>query len=538
MAALYYILAGSTLTELGAVGGTVPVIQRRTGAVSQATWSCDTDFDADPLWPHGTSVSVVRRVDGGANEILFSGRIFSPQGDGSGESESIQYTALDAWDDFDQEIYQQSRSIVSNQGVLSSVAYGRILLGQSDDGETRLTVAQICQAVANYAVSIGIGVQVGSFDAPVTPPWDEVRDKTLSEIILRSLKWQPDAVAWLDHSTVPPTFNVTRRANMSAQSFAVTSLDVCRIRSYPELKIPGCVITFEYSNARGRTVDTQTAGNALALRCARMTIPLEFESGSPGPEQEIAVKSLGDYNTVAWWQQFVPWLPSNAILSDVIATPVIPEGYVNYITAGVIQDWMRTEKLVDAVEVSFSAKAECTVDGIEYSEKDLAVTLTITNAVTKRYIGKFTPPYSESAPSTLAADFYAASSVLQYGGRIKIVEDECISARSLIGKKLNVTGSKTAWQTMGAVVVGVTENLDSGSSEVELGPQQHLCPQDMVELIRANRIRTKFSPLSRMDAGVKSDSTPAKAASSQKSDASVAPGKMTRIQMSDVVQGS
>jgi len=71
-----------------------------------------------------------------------------------------------------------------------------------------------------------------------------------------------------------------------------------------------------------------------------------------------------------------------------------------------------------------------------------------------------------------------------------------------------------------------------------LGPQQHLCPQDMVELIRANRIRTKFSPLSRMDAGVKSDSTPAKAASSQKSDASVAPGKMTRIQMSDVVQGS
>lgn len=506
MATLYYIVVGETETELSAAEGHGLRIIRKVGAVSTASWSCHAACDSAPVWPYGTAVTVTRKVDAGAAEILFQGYVIMAEGDGRAYSETMVYQAADAWWFFEHEIYKFSRKVMSPAGELSSVSYARVLLGQASDGE-RLTAAATVTAITSYAAAIGININAGTFDAPILPPWDEITDKTIAEIILRVLRWQPDAVAWIDHATTPPTLNVTRRANMTAASVALTDLDDCRVRSCPELVIPGCVVTFEASNSYGRVISEQFAGNPAALGCARMTIPLEYESGQRGPVQECKVVALGDTNTVAWWQQMFPWLPNDAILSDVLILPTPPEGFTNVLVSGQVTQWMQDELGLSAGEFTVSCKVETTVDGKTYSAKDLSRTFTLTDAQTRRYRGKSVPGWSETEPAGLAAAFYAAAGVLQYGGTIVAVEEECSIGRTLIGKKVNVTGGLAAWATMGAVVIEVTEDFDTGSTTVVLGPQSTLTPQDMIDLIRCSRLRAKWSPLTPLDGGAASEDT-------------------------------
>ena len=495
MATIYYISDSLGATNMGLAGCYDLIISRKTGAVSQASWSQTTSIDNSPSWSYGTYITLSRSIDGGDQETLFQGWITLADSTGEDSKETLNYTASDAWYHFEHEIYRASRQVVDDAGDLAAVLMGRTLLGMASDG-TRLTAQAIIAAVRSFASSLGITLSAGTFDAPITPPWDEVIDRTLAEIILRVLRWQPDAVCWVDHATTPPTLNVTRRANMSEVTIPITTPDSCRIRAYPELQVPGVVISFESSNAHGRTISTQTAGDTTALGCARMTIPLEFEAGAPGPKQEIKVVALGEYSTLSWWRVIFPWIPEDAEITAVTIDPEPAEDYTNILTAGVIQQWMTDELDLGASNHRISCKMSGTVDGHTYTEKALSRDFTLTNAKTKRYIGRFTPSWSESEPTSLASSFYTAASALQYGGRLLIIEAECTIGRTLLGKKINISGGPSDWATMGAAVVAIDEDFDKGETVITLGPQQHLGIQDLIELIRCSRLRSTWSPLS------------------------------------------
>lgn len=533
MATLYYIKNTTTSveTELSAAQGSGLTVSRKAGAVSSASWQCAAPFDSAPVWPYGTPVAVIRKVDG-TPETLFQGKIVRAEGDGSPASEFISYVAADAWWDLENEIYEQTRKIMSSGGSLADAVYGRVILCQSDTG-TRLTAAAMCSALVSYAASLGISVQPGTFDAPVTPPWDEIRDKTVAELILRTLKWQPDALPWIDHSTTPPTLNVTRRSSMSALTLALTSLGSCRLRSRPDLQRPGVRITFELANSYGNTVEIQEAGDPDALGCARMTVPLEFNPGVPGPVQEIKVVALGDYTTVAWWKAIFPWLPDTATITDAAASPAIPEGYVSVLKAGVITDWLKDERDLGALTVRISCKAAFTADDQTFTEKALSRSFTLTNAESLRYYGRFYSGYVEAVPSGLAAAFYAACGSLQYGGSVSLIEEDCSAGRAALGKSLNVTGGLTAWSTMSAPVEQVDESFDDGTTVIAVGPQSHLFPQDLIELIRASRLRSTLTPLSRTDAGVPAlDETAADPFAPEEQSAD-SPGKLKDLVLTD-----
>jgi hypothetical protein len=501
MATLYYIRAGGVSTELASAGGHSLVVDRKTRAVSTASWACDVAADSAPLWPYGTAAEVVRVVDGGSHEVMLAGTVIVAEPDAEAAAERILYVLADAWHWLEREPYRQTRKIVNSAGTLVDAVYGRAILCQADNG-TRLSAAATVSAVASFAASIGIDIAAGTCSAPVLPPWDEITDKMLAEIILRVLRWQPDALPWIDHTQDPPLLHVTRLADMTAVDIAFTDLTVCRVRPFNELQIPGCVVTFELSNEHGRTVSEQTAGNASALGCARMTIPLEHEAGSPGPVQEVKVVAMGDYETVSWWQKLFPWLPSDADLSEFQILPTPAEGFNKILVAGVIQQWMTDEYEVEAGSYTVSCKAGFTLEGRVYSEKELSRSFTLTNAETKRYKGRPQLGWIEPEPAGLASAFYAAASVLQYGGVLVAEEAECSIGRSLLGKKVNVTGGLAAWASMGAAVTGVREDIDKGVTTVTLGPVSPLSPRDMIDLVRGSRLLSKFTPLDRFDGGV------------------------------------
>ncbi len=534
MDTLYYIRHDGSDTELSSVGGSGLTLNRRTGAVSTARWQCDAPFDSVPLWAYGSEVTVLRKTDG-EDEILLQGTVTMAEGDGSPGAEAFMYEVSDAWYHLEREAYRPSRKIVDVDGNLADYASGRVLLCQTADGQ-RMTAAAMCRAIAEFAASIGIAVQAGTFDAPVLPPWDEVVDRMLSEIILRVLRWQPDAVAWLDHTVTPPALNVSRRSNLpqSTVPFSTLNPDLLRIRACPELVIPGCVISFELAGAAGRTVSEQSAGDPDALGCVRMTIPLEFEAGMPGPSQTIKVAALGDYTQADWWRVMFPWLPSGSIISDAMMLPTAPEGYDNVLTYGAVTDWMR-DRGIDAGRFTISCLASFTRDGQTFTEKELSRSFTLTNAESRRYIGRFQPGWSEPEPAGLAAAFYAAASVLQYAGKIGATELECKVGRQLIGRRLNISGSEEAWSAMGATVTAVSETFDDGVTLIELGTQSHLGPADLVELLRCSRSRSTWTPLSPLDGGVPEDEEDDPF--SPEETTAEAPGQLSALELIDPEEG-
>jgi hypothetical protein len=529
MATLYYIknTATSVETELGAANGSGLLIERRTGAASFATWRCAAAFDTAPTWPYGTAVEILRKVDG-TPASLFKGTVIRAEGDGTATSEHITYVVADAWYWLERLVYEQTRKIVNSGGTLIDALSSRVLLGQADDGTTRLTVAQLVTALSSYAATAGVSLTAGSIAAPVLPPWDELRDRTVAELILRALKWQPDAVAWTDPAAATPTLNVTPAGSMSALTLALTALDSCRLRSRPDLQVPGVRIKFELSNSHGQTLSVQEAGTPDALGAVLMTVPLEFRPGIDGPAMEIKVAALGDYTTVAWWQQMFPWLPNTAVIADATTSPVIPEGY-SVLMAGTLEDWITAQHDVDAATYRVSCNASFTLNGHTYSEKPLSRAFTLTNATSRRYVGRFAVSYSEPEPAGLATAYYSAASVLQYEGEVTLTEAECTSGRAALGKILRVTGGLAAWASMTAVIQKVREDFDAGVTTLTVGPQSHLFPQDLVELLRASRLRSVLAPLDRTGAGNPEDDEDAVTPFSPDNQSSQAPGVLEKL---------
>lgn len=469
-------------------------VRRVTGGVSTCTFFVPGPADAAPAWPYGTEVAVLRSGVAAGSERLFRGTVTAARHVASGASEGIAYTVSDAWWHLEREIYKAGRSVIAEgETVPGTLVTPRVLMFRNLDGTTRVSVAATVTAVAAYAAAMGLAIQSGTVAAPAEPPPDEVADRTCAEIILRAMRWQPDAVAWIDHATEPPSLNVTRRSAMTPASLAFAGLESSEIQARPDLAVPGVEIAFEFTDAPGRTVAIRTAGTATAAGCARMTIALDHEAGVRGPVQEVKVVALGDYTALSWWRAIFPWLPADAVVTDAAVSPVVPEGYTNVLVAGQVDQWMTDEYGVEAGRFTVSCKAEFSVDGHTYTEKELSRSFTLTNAITKRYRGNSQAGWREPLPESLAADFYAAASLTQYEGVVRVREQECLAGRALIGGALNVTGGLAAWASMAAAVTSVTERFDSGSTEIAFGPQAHLGPQDLIELIRAGRVRTKIT---------------------------------------------
>jgi hypothetical protein len=136
---------------------------------------------------------------------------------------------------------------------------------------------------------------------------------------------------------------------------------------------------------------------------------------------------------------------------------------------------------------------------------------TSTDAAGGTYNTELTTTLSETIPEQLAQQLYDATSVLQFSGQVAFVEEECSGAylddtpekkkQSLHpGVLLNITnGGDPMWKTMDAMIQGVTEDIDTGTTQLVLGFATHLGPDDLIELLRINRLRvTNTSPAARL----------------------------------------
>lgn len=88
----------------------------------------------------------------------------------------------------------------------------------------------------------------------------------------------------------------------------------------------------------------------------------------------------------------------------------------------------------------------------------------------------------ELPPVGLAAKFFnSLYTYLYWQGSVRLHEQECGGVLRP-GRMLNLLNGAAAWASMNTPIQVVTEDLDSGVTEAEFGPPEHLGPQDFFAL--------------------------------------------------------
>lgn len=100
----------------------------------------------------------------------------------------------------------------------------------------------------------------------------------------------------------------------------------------------------------------------------------------------------------------------------------------------------------------------------------------------------------EPIPADLASAFFSAVNTLNYGGKLRL-KAQAVDGAVRPGKRLNLTGGRTEWATMGAPVQRTVEDLFLGTTDVEFGAGTALGAQAFADYLRYQRLRQKTNYL-------------------------------------------
>jgi len=509
------------------------------------------DATADPLFPVGTMVEIFK--DGA--RVFLGGVLRDPQAAIKGTSEGHSYLVEGPWAWLENTVFMQSWSI-RNPAFGTGDAPATItekrpiyVLGEDMLGNPLTTGAVIREAL-EYAVGAGAPFQIGTILAGVYAPTQEGKALSCAEVVKNMLRWTPDAVAWFDYSTTPPTLSIVQRAALTAVSVPMVSdisesLEIC---ARHDLQVPSVTLVYD-QNALfggkvwgGTAVDTWPASsNPQTPKALVLMLELAGQDGT-SQSQPVVTRSLpgtgADASTILlWWRKRDAWLASLNIddleVIDGSWVGTLDAGQVdangdnlpawgladlpNELVRGSITDWMQaayTELKAAKMTVAVKLSIDPTSLSVHYTPDQARLirawfnmdspdpllsnvlwkyaSVTATNAVTQVYQVVTSAGGSEPMPPTgeggLANNFYDALATLHYEGSFSTVEAE-VSRWIGLGNtfNLNGAGARAAWATMNAVVQEVDLEAASGRTTIHFGPPEHLSPQDVLELIRGLR---------------------------------------------------
>lgn len=500
-------------------------------------------WDADPLFAYGSTITLTRD-----DVPVFIGKVRRTPRFIGATAESVSYEVAGPWDWLERRALLQNQAVVldpETSGVPAMVPQGLAILGQSDAGTT-VNLADALAAVLAGAAAAGIDVAIGDgFDYPVV--WDEVADLTIADAVIRLLGTAPDAVSWIDYATL--TLHLARRAHLAEAELEVApanegwTLDFAPLESVQVVERPDLVpsgVTLFYrriDTINGRPylrLFTDAVGAAADAENAIVrTIELAGASyNSTTLEQPVVVAPLPAHLTAAgtitaasnaaafaalskFWKRKIPWLndpgvtinafratartisaDSEAVGEDgaPLPAPVLDTSLPNELIEGYLTAWMEDTTLNrKGQDQTYSAEvsADIEVGGkVTRRIERLTAGVMATNCSTRTYrwsesSGSIAP---EPTPAGVAAKIMAALSVLPVEGSCVLIEEECgLGIRP--GQVLNLAGGRASWATMRALVQRLVANIDEGRSEISYGPPTQLGPGDLVDLMRANRLK-------------------------------------------------
>ena len=516
-----WLINGNTPEALGlrVVGG-----EFRTGGASTVVLERICQFDDTESLAYGDAVEITR--DGSA---FFKGKCRAiPKSATGGSEEGHDYLIEDAWSDMERTVYQELWGSYSGTFLSPNV-----ILGMNQSGVKIGVGTQIAEAI-DFAVSSSIDIQAGSIPAGMML-WPSVASGlSIAEVIRTSLRYYPDWIAWIDHTTTPPTFNVTPRASATARTLAVTDCSDFTVTKTSD-RVPECVrILFLTAHLVGEDVfrdgvmqkypvDGPESGPGVlttVIELAGMNVQIE--------KQQVYTRTIPtteDILTTArpWLKLHFPEIADidithfglthwnlKLLANDVAVTPIDdklprkPATSLSHVprelVKGNIAEWM--QKYYGMVMVEFGVRPTALATAAE--KKLLAKlppykTVAATNAVTKIYRGVSSFVAGDQAPAGIAQAYYETLVAgCYFEGRATLIEQD-VGATRWHGSKLHLSGGVSEWATMGAPIHSVAWDIASQKVELSFGPNPDYSVQDFLEYLRLlnKRQHTDITPAER-----------------------------------------
>lgn len=425
----------------------------------------------------------------------FYGIITKTPGSGTPFKEDHQFEVAGPWWHLENLIYQQTWNEIIPIGdaeEIRTINTGRVILGQNSQGNPINNGLQITK-ILQYAINQNAPISIGEIALDVTFPYDETKDISCAEAIQRLLRWSPDSIVWFDYSTQPyPTLHIKRRSDAS-QSDLYLNQNICikslQITPRNDLQSKSVVIKYEkihHTNGQSwmsTEVDAHPEG-ATGREFKALVLTVELDgSRSQKVKQNVKTESIL-LDCPLWWQRHLPALQSIPLSKISIKDPSRSGKLPAELLEGSISPWMGRDVEEDLIraKISYETESEQVID------REVAIRLNTTNASTRVYEQILSSEHPEPTPIGLARKLYDAVSVLQFDGEV-ILETKEINTSTLMGSVLNIHGGNQLWETMRATIQTVKEDIDHGRTAISFGPAKHLGPDDLVELLRANRKR-------------------------------------------------
>lgn len=507
-----WTLNGTPLADLGVSFASYSF---RLQSTSFCMFDSIRDFDAAEVFAYGTAVTLAK--DG---TPFFKGKIQPILKAANPDYEGHDYALEDAWADLEATTYQEEWQI----GV-GSYYLPKAVLGLDSAGDPLTAGAQISEVIA-YAISQGVSIQMGSVPAgPVLWP-EEVNNVTCAEAIRMSLRLHTDWIPWINHTTTPPTLNVTPVASLTGLVLDTDGSGI--LESFSETTradlIPDAVrIVYEYATTiddevyRNAVIDKwpllgpdggprvicvtlPLAGGQMQIQKSRIKvrpIPEPGETSSARAKKWIRAKYLhmaevpdAEFTIT----EFVPslWVDPDDDLDD--PPPVSPRAtklsvtlvshLPNELLEGSIEDWMRRKTGWIKVHCACTAAGGASPATVAAIAKGFAdVRFVATNATTKIYKGLTQWAAAEDVPTGIAQAFYEGiSSAFLFEGQATLVDTDL---QNYQGRKLTLTGA----DTNNAPITEITGDVATGRTVLTFGITPRLAPADLLEIQRNLRRR-------------------------------------------------
>jgi hypothetical protein len=510
-----WLINGSSPESLGlaVVSG-----EFNAGRASSVRLARVAPYDAAQIFSFDEEVTITR--DGTA---FFKGRCREVPKSASGDAEGHDYLIEDSWADLERTTYQEAWN--TSDGAINTPL---VILGIDSTG-ARITLGDQIRAAVDYAETSGVDIQVGSVPTGMMLWPTEANGMSCAEVIRESLRYHPDWLPWIDHTTTTPTFNVTARAAATARNVAVTACESINVVK-TDSRIPDCVrIVYQTADEVGDDVLRKvgvdkwpTSGNddgpgvlstvvdlqgikaqiqkqqiqtrhipttlTDSTLSAKAWLKLEFPSIKDIDDAKI---TLSNWSATVIPETETPPDPINPLATRLggPAVSITLSDIPRQLVKGSIHEWMRRK--VGRVRVAWTLDISGSPTDDERKKIQALPkpghTVNATNATTKIYKGLSSWTAADAAPSGVAQAYYQTiSNGCGYEGSIVLIEDE-INPAIYHGAKLNLSGvggGAAGWSTMAAPIHRVVWDLATARTVIDFGPTPDYSVPDFLEYLR------------------------------------------------------
>lgn len=494
-------------------------------------------FDAAPLFEDGAAIkvrlgrSVAATPSGGApfsgGVIIFQGTCVSAPAMAEGNYEGYDYIFQNGWLDLEDITFGQkwrtwSKPLVgppSSAYIETSEVNLPTSVNSATNAVTRISNGEQVSKVIEWAIAHGANLQAGVISPALYIPVDQKRDLKCAEVIRMMLKLCPDAVCDIDDSTEPPTFHCIQRPQMAPITVKLSDEKVSRLKLVrrDDLVVPSVVIKYKRTDevdGRPRVlapfVDVAPEGatgfepgalmqtiDLFGAKVQNIYGSIESEEIPPSENGPDGLPGGGGPEYVPddqqWWiDHGVTWLKD---VTNLKITPTLRTGDLLLASALLpdsagIANWMRADNGTPAVSETetFEALVSYDAQGNKITNQRISVRLRTTNLATGTYSARKSSEAGEVAVAGLSAALLASLSVVHHDGQVSLTEEECGTDIGL-RNTLNISGGTGRYAAMNACVQEVTYDLTNGTRTLTLGWPKHLGLDDIVEIMRFNRVR-------------------------------------------------